>query len=73
MIYVVFNINGDIIGVADSSERAVEIHQERYGESEWADRDFTAETCTWMFTTEYGYLFFIRRIQEFELNKFYDQ
>ena len=31
IVYVVFNINGDIIGVANNPERAVEIYLDRHG------------------------------------------
>jgi len=30
-VYVVFNINGDVIGVADSHSSAVDIYEQRYG------------------------------------------
>lgn len=68
MIYIVFNINGDVIGVADSKQKAVQIHQERYGESDWT---FADDYMGGRYTDEYHYLFSIDRIQELELNKFY--
>lgn len=70
MIYVVFNINGDIIGVANSQEKAVSIHQERYGWSDYTEFD-TYEGGR--YTDEFHYLLAIDRIQEYDLNKFYYQ
>ena len=43
MIYVVFNINGDIIGVADSDERAIEIYLERHAFQD--DYAYNLVTC----------------------------
>jgi len=43
MIYVVFNINGDIIGVADSDERAIEIYLERHAFQD--DYAYNLATC----------------------------
>ena len=70
MFYVVFNINEDIIGVADSEENAVWIHQQKYGESEW---DYADTYDGGRYINEYHYLFALDRIREFELNKFYYQ
>lgn len=65
-LYVVFNINGDIIGVADSPENACNIYEQRYA---YDDIDY--------YYAEYehriAYLKSLAnpRIQEFDLNKFY--
>lgn len=64
MIYVVFNINGDIIGVADSDERAIEIYLERYAFQD--DYAYNLATCD-----QLDYLISLDKIQTFELNKFY--
>lgn len=32
IVWAVFNINGDIIGVADSKDNAISIYKKRYGE-----------------------------------------
>ncbi len=67
-VYVVKNINGDIIGVADSPDEAVWIYEKRYGEVDYMQYD----------TYDGGYyqsafhcLFSKEVIEEFELNQFY--
>lgn len=72
MVYVVLNINGDIIGVADSPDEAVKIHRERYGESEWNESQ-TSDYYQEFFNSEFDYLERINRIYKFQLNKFYYQ
>lgn len=66
MIYVIFNINGDIIGVADSPERAIEIYLERYS--------FEDSYAYYLSTSDQlDYLISINRIETYQLNKFYYQ
>lgn len=63
-VYVVFNINGDIIGVADNPERAIEIFLERHAfENEYA---YTLAT-----SDQIDYLIEHNRIDTFLLNHFY--
>lgn len=63
-IYVVKNINGDIIGVADNQERAVEIYLERYS-FEDADAYYLATP------DQISYLEERDRVDTFLLNEFY--
>lgn len=63
MVYVVLNINGDIIGVANSELKAVFIYEERYGDIEYPENtesDFD----------KFEYLKSIYRIRVFPLNRF---
>lgn len=64
-VYVVTNINGDILGVADTPVQAVKIHFLKHG-----DYDEVANEKGY---TEFAYLVHIGRIQEFLVNKFYYQ
>lgn len=64
MIYVVFNVNGDIIGVADSPDEATRIYCKKYEDVDWPS-DFKGGL--------FNYLVSIGRIQEFEINIFYYQ
>lgn len=66
MVYVVFNINGDIIGVTDNSERAIEI----YLESHSFQDDFAYRLAT---SDQLNYLESQDRIYTFQLSKFYYQ
>ncbi len=63
-VYVVTNINGDIIGVADSDERAIEIYLERYAFND--GYVYNLATCD-----QLDYLTSQNRIECFELNTFY--
>ena len=66
MVYVVFNINKDIIGVADNPKRAVEIYLERYS--------FEDDDAYYLDTSDQiDYLISIDRIQTYQLNEFYYQ
>lgn len=68
MIYVVKNINGDIIGVADNEYSAVEIYLERYSfEDDYAYNLATSDQI------EYLRSLGNPRIEVYELNKFYYQ
>lgn len=63
MVYVILNINGDIIGVANSELKAVFIYEERYSEIEYPENtesDFD----------KFEYLKSIDRIRAFPLNRF---
>ena len=66
MIYVVFNINGDIIGVADSPERAIEIYLEKHAFQD----DYTYNLAT---SDQLDYLQSQDRIETYRLNEFYYQ
>lgn len=62
--FVIFNINGDIIGVADNPERAIEIFLERHAfENEYAYNLATSD--------QIDYLIEKNRIDTFLLNEFY--
>ena len=63
-VYVVFNINGDIIGVADNPERAIEIYLERYAfQDDYAYNLVTSDQIEYLTEKE--------RIDTFLLNHFY--
>lgn len=64
MIYVVFNINGDIIGVADNSERAIDIYLERHSFNDNMAYNFAT-------SDQISYLEEQNRIKTFILNEFY--
>lgn len=68
MIYVVKNINGDIIGVADNEDSAIEIYLERYS----FEDDYVYNLAT---SDQIEYLMSLGnpRIEIYELNKFYYQ
>lgn len=68
MIYVIFNINRDIIGVADSPERAIEIYLERYS----FEDDYVYYLAT---SDQIDYLQSLGnpRIAIYKLNEFYYQ
>lgn len=61
-VYVVFNINGDIIGVADSKEEAVEIYTQRHEIFPYRKPE-----------DYYNYIVSKGAVEEFEINKFYYQ
>ena len=62
-VYVIFNINGDIIGVADNAEQAIEIYLERHSFKE----DFAYNLAT---SDQLDYLMSQGRIDTFQLNEF---
>lgn len=63
-VYVVLNINGDIIGVADNPERAIDIYLERHAfKDDYAYNLATSDQIEYL--TEQG------RIDTFLLNHFY--
>lgn len=63
-IYVVFNINGDIIGVANNQEDAIQIYLEKHAfQDEYAYSLATSDQIEYL--TEQG------RIDTFLLNHFY--
>ena len=65
-IYVVKNINGDIIGVADNEETAVEIYLDCYSfEDDYAYNLATSDQIEYLMSLGNP------RIEIFELNKFY--
>ena len=68
MIYVVFNINGDIIGVADSPERSIEIYLERHAfQDDYAYYLSTSDQIDYLQSLENP------RIALYKLNEFYYQ
>lgn len=61
-VYVVFNINGNIIGVANSKEEAVKIYLQRHEIFPYRkEEDY------------YNYIVSKGAVTEFEINKFYYQ
>lgn len=64
MIYVVYNINGDVIGVATNQESAIDIFLERHAFED--DYVYNLPTCD-----QYAYLEELNRVEPFELNKMY--
>ncbi len=68
MIYVIKNINGDIIGVADNEDSAIEIYLERYSfEDNYAYNLATSDQIEYLMSLGNP------RIETYELNKFYYQ
>lgn len=66
MFYVILNINGDIIGVADNPERAIEIYLERHAfQDVFAYRLATSDQLDYLQSQD--------RIRTFQLNEFYYQ
>lgn len=65
MIYVILNINGNIIGVADSPLLAVSLHTSRYLSFDW---EFENSLRANKYETEFDLLVGIGRIQPFKLN-----
>lgn len=63
-VHVVFNINGDIIGIATNRERAIEINEERYG---WLRYPDDADMNTF---DRFAYLHHIHAISTYPLNYF---
>lgn len=63
-VHVVFNINGDIIGVATNRYRAVEINEERYG---WIRYPNDVDMNTF---DRFAYLQKIHAISTYPLNYF---
>ena len=63
-VYVVTNINGDILGVADNQERAVEIYLERHA---FQDTDLYYLATS----DQISYLGEQNRIDTFLINEFY--
>lgn len=62
-VYVIFNINGNIIGVSDNAEQAIEIYLERHAFSD----DFAYNLAT---SDQLDYLMSQDRIESFILNEF---
>ena len=68
MIYVIKNINGDIIGVADNEDSAVEIYLERHSfEDDYAYNLAISDQIEYLMSLGNP------RIETYELNKFYYQ
>jgi len=66
MIYVIFNINGHVIGVANNPKKAIDIYLERH-----AFRDDYVYNLTTL--GQLDYLESQDRIKIFQLNEFYYQ
>ena len=72
ILYIVYDGFYDVLGVADNPDKAVAIYSERYEETAWEYAyDTKADGTTIHFKSEYEYLRYYGRIEEYELNKFY--
>ena len=74
LIYIVYSVQEEVIGVADSPDEAIKLYSEKYQETGWEYQYITkADGTTVHFKSEYEYLRYYGRIEEYELNKLYNK